>query len=174
MTKYIFAQVLSLIAALLAMLSYMCCSKTKTTFLQLFSNIFYLFNFVLLTAYSASIQVTIACIRTLVFWIYSSVNKKCPVIYLIAFELLSVVCSIILWEGYLGLLPMIGVGVFTFGMWQEKKKVFNICAIVLSSCLIVYDIAIGSYAGIILETMLLSIAIKGVLSKKTFGYNYQV
>lgn len=152
MTRIVVSQCFSISAIVVAVVSYFCSSLNKTTFYQFISNIFYCVSFIVLGEMSGFIQVSIATVRSLVFYLYGA---KKPVYSIVIFEILSLACLGAFWEGYISILPCIAVVVFTYGLWQDRRGVFYLCAIIMSSLLIIYNTIICAYMNVLLESMLI-------------------
>ena len=159
--------VISLLAIIFAIISYRSKDLNKTSLFQLLSNLFYSLSFMTVFKLSGFVQVSIATVRSLVFYLSTQDGGKNSLSSLIVFEALSMFSLIIFWEGYISLLPFLAVVVFTYGLWQSSKEVFYISATIMSTLLVVYNILICAYVNVILESMLIVTAMKQLITKDT-------
>ena len=94
--------------------------------------------------------------------VFMNSNKKWanlpiwPFVFIIA----SWVPAIISWKSALGLLPMCASTLVTVSLWVKSPKLTGLLTVPVCTAFIIYDVFVGSYAGIINESIsLLSIVI---------------
>lgn len=74
----------------------------------------------------------------------------------IVFIAISWTLAIITWKSALSLLPMCASTLVTLSLWVKEPKVTKLLTIPVCTAFIVYDVFVGSYAGIVNESISLA------------------
>ena len=147
----IIAQIIGLVASLIAISSYQF-KQVKTLFLfQLVSAILFTTHFAMLGAYCGAVQNFLAMLRGVVL-----VDKKGKLAerkwIFIALIALFVISGIVFYDGVFSILPIIAMIVSTVFMWTRDNKKLRIAQMfVVSPCWLTYNIHVFSISGIITE-----------------------
>ena len=155
--------VFSTFALLFSVVSLVCYNKNTILMFQIPANICYSISYMLSGAMVAGIGVVIATIRTIVFFIYSRSGHVAPRYFLIIFLLLTAGAGLVNFDYVVDMLPVIGMSVFTYATWQKNENVLKLGAIILSSCLLIYNSIVGLYISCLQEIILLSCAMWSVV-----------
>ena len=156
----------SIAALMFYVTSIICQDKVKILLFQIPANICYSLSYFFGGFVVAGVGVIIATIRTIIFFAYTFSNKKISILWLSVFLICTIVCGLINFNKALDILPIVGIGVFSYATWQSNEKVIKIGAAVLSICLLIYNIFGGIYIGVIQESILLISAILSIKKSK--------
>lgn len=140
-------QAIGFIGTLLYFLSFQF-SKNKNLFrVQIFSYVFYSTHMLLLGAVTGSVSYMLNCVRSICLsgkWEFGKSKSMCVI--LCALQLAALVLT---WGGWISFLPVIANIASTVGGYTKNPKKVRIAGIFVNSPLcIVYDIIVGSWAGI--------------------------
>ena len=147
--------IFSMLALGFSITSIMCADKTKILFFQLPANICYSLSYMLGGLWVAGIGVVVATIRTAIFFAYTSRSKATPIGWLVIFLVLTMLCGLIDFRESIDILPIVGMGCFTYATWQTNERFLKLGAVVLSICLLIFNIISGMYIGALQECLLL-------------------
>lgn len=155
-TKYIISQVIGLGAIVLVLIGYMVNTKKKQLILSILANILIILSFLFLGAYTASLGIVVATIRTIIFFIYELKFKEVPnwiissVFLLLIF---STAINNIETINPIDLIPMISLMLFTLGFRIRKLVYMRLFFIIPLIMFLVYDLIIFAYSDVILKVM---------------------
>ena len=155
MSLFVIAQIVSVITIITTVLALFQKEKFKTMILFTISNISMMATYSLLGRWLSLILVGIAGVRTFIYYLYAVKNLKPNYIVMVAFEVVLVIVSILLWEDYLDLLMLINLCMLTYMTWQDNMKLIRAGYVVSALLLITYDILVKAYVGMISEVILL-------------------
>ena len=161
MGNNVVVQVIGLIGTALFFMSYQCKSNKNLFRVQFLSYLFYTTHLILLGAITGGISYIINGIRS--FCLGSKIDflrsrKMCVIICI-----LQLMTLIITWSGWLSLLPIAANIASTLGGYTHNARKIRIAGMFVNSPLwIIYDVIVGSWAGILDElvsegSMILSI-----------------
>lgn len=162
----VIAQSLGIIGAGFNIGSFQLKSNKKLILCQFLGSSFFLFNYLLLGGYTGCIMNGLGVARNLVFSAGEKVRK--PYV-LILMNIALILGTIFTWEGYLSLLPLIGMIAATIAMYSNNGKIIRIVQLFVSSpCWLVYNLATFTVGGIVCEAfVILSTAVSFI----RFGIN---
>ncbi|MGN0514087.1 MAG: YgjV family protein [Lachnospiraceae bacterium] len=150
MGNNVVVQVIGLIGTALFFMSYQCKSNKNLYRVQFLSYLFYTTHLILLGAITGGISYIINGIRS--FCLGSKIDflrsrKMCVIICM-----LQLMTLIITWSGWLSLLPVAANIASTIGGYTHNARKIRIAGMFVNSPLwIIYDIIVGSWAGILDE-----------------------
>ena len=110
--------------------------------------VLYSIHYFLLGAFAAVAMTLLNVFRTVLF----ALKEKHP---WYGFLVLFVGAGVIFWEGYRSLALIVELCFVTVSHWQEDTKRLRILFAVSNPLWIVYDVLVGSYAGIFSEVVFL-------------------
>ena len=148
----IFIQVIGLIGTALFFLSFQCKSNNNLFRVQFLSYLFYTIHLILLGAITGGISYIINTFRS--FCLGSKIefarSKKMCVIICI----MQLIALAITWSGWISLLPVAANIAATVGGYTHNARKIRIVGMFVNSPLwIIYDIIVGSWAGILDEVV---------------------
>lgn len=147
MIKFIIAQIFGAFALIILIISFLKNNKEKLLKYQIFSSLLYAIQYVFLEAYPGALM-NIACM--LRNWIFKRYNEKRPPIFWLLFVIaLMIVFSIFTFKGFISLLPMLAVILYSIALWVGSLKVIRVIEIISCSLYIIYNIYVYAYIGLI-------------------------
>ena len=148
----IFIQVIGLIGTALFFVSFQCKSNKNLFRVQFLSYLFYTVHLILLGAITGGISYIINTFRS--FCLGSKIEfarskKMCVIICIMQLTALAVT-----WSGWISLLPVAANIAATVGGYTHNARKIRIVGMFVNSPLwIIYDIIVGSWAGILDELL---------------------
>ena len=165
--RYIIIQLIGFCGTALYYLSFQCRENKKLFRVQMFSYVFYTAHMLLLGAVTGGVSYIINCLRSFCL----SGNRKfgksrgmCAI--LCALQLAALFLT---WDGWISLLPVAANIASTLGGYTRNPKKVRIAGMFVNSPLcIVYDVIVGSWAGV-LDELLAEISM--TVSVVRYGWN---
>lgn len=165
---YIIAQVIGIIALVLAVISFQQKTHKYIVAFQLAANFAFVLHFGLLGAYTGAILNAVALLRSVVF-----VNKgkrwADNRIWLWLFCALSVAAGIVTWKNALSVLPILGMVCTTVAFWIKTPKYVRMCALPSSPLWLVYNFVSSAWGGVITEIINMASIIIAVIRFDIIG-----
>ncbi len=134
----------------------------KIIYLQMFANLFYTIEYLVLGVLSAASMNFVSTIRCYLFYRKKKERRKVPEVWLIGFISLLVILGIITYNGYLSLIPIIITIFYTISSYLKKAKWIRIVVLIAAFIWIYYNYVVGAYVviiGNILEILSSSISL---------------
>lgn len=147
--SFIIAQIIGAIALVILMLSFQ--KNTKETLLkyQILSSLLYAVQYIFLKAYTGSMMNLTCMLRNFIFKKYDNDNKKVPVIWLIIVVTIMIALSLITFNGWISLLPMIAVVAYSIALWVGNLKVVRMIEVFSCVLFIIYNVKVLAITGLI-------------------------
>lgn len=165
---YIIAQVIGIIALVLAVISFQQKTHKYIVAFQLAANFAFVLHFGLLGAYTGAILNAVALLRSVVF-----VNKGKKwadnKIWLWLFCVLSVAAGIITWQNALSVLPILGMVCTTVAFWIKTPRYVRMCALPSSPLWLVYNFASRAWGGVFTEVINMASIIVAIIRLDILG-----
>ena len=164
---YVLSQIFIILNYVFLVITYQLKSKEKILLLSIAAQISCGLSYICLGAYTGLAMSLISIFRNTVFIINeekNGVTEKTTtneILMLLVIYALTIVLSIITFNGFLSLLSVFATMLYTFSVWQKSTKVYKILGIPVSLLWLSYNIYIHSIFGIILEFILMISAIIG-------------
>ena len=117
----------------------------KIIYLQMFANLFYTIEYLVLGVLSAASMNFVSTIRCYLFYRKKKERRKVPEVWLIGFISLLVILGIITYNGYLSLIPIIITIFYTISSYLKKAKWIRIVVLVAAFFWIYYNYKNGVY-----------------------------
>lgn len=145
--NFIIAQVFGAIALIVLIISLQKNNKKTLLKYQIFSSLLYAIQYVFLNAYTGCLM-NLACMgRNIAFNKYQ--DKKPPIYLLIIVIFLMIAFSAFTYVGYISLLPMIAVILYSIAVWNGNLKVIRNIELISCSLYIIYNINVQAYTGLV-------------------------
>lgn len=150
--RYIIYQLIGFLGTALYLASFQCRENKNLFRMQLFSYVFYTTHMLLLGAITGGVSYIINCLRSFCLssrWKFGKSNEMCALLCL-----LQVAALFLTWGGWISLLPIVANIASTVGGYTRNPKKVRIAGMFINAPLcIVYDIIVGSWAGIVDEAI---------------------
>ena len=164
----VFIQGIGFVAVLFFIFSYQLRSNRMLFLCQLLGCSIFCLQFCLMGAYTGAVSLLVNILRNLLLlkidqwdWVKSKVTMS-------GILLLLAVMTILTWDGWISLLPLVSVGVTTVGYWTNNAQKLRLSQFFGSPCTLLYDILIHSWGGVISESITLASIIISVFR---FGWS---
>lgn len=119
-------------------------------FLQLFANLFYGLQYVLLNSLSACLMSLVSFTRCIVFYFYDKKGEK--EIPETSFYLLIIACIVVgifTYTNILSVVPVLATILYTYALWQKDLKIFRKLSCLISGLWITFNFSVGAYVVLI-------------------------
>ena len=145
-----FVQAVGLMGTVLFFLSYQCKSNRALFRVQLASYVFYTTHFLLLGAVTGGISYMLNTVRSFCLSGRQAFLKgKWMCVILCTLQMLTLIVT---WDGFLSVLPIAANIAATIGGYTHNPRKIRIVGMFINSPLwIVYNVAVGSWAGVLDE-----------------------
>ena len=153
------AQVFGALGMACLFLSYQQTERKKLIACKLGADVMWVVHYLCLSAFGGAIPNFIGIFRELIFMQGDKKWARLPVIPVV-FILINWSLAISTWQSALTLLP-IGASTFvTISLWAKNPRITRMIGAPVSVCFLIYDIFVGSWIGVINE----SVAIISIIS----------
>ena len=158
--EYIIMQGIGFIGMALVVISFQKDRRSFTLKSQLLSALAFTAHFSLLSAWTGAAMNGISASRAYVFNLRGRINKNI-VMYL--FILLFWIAGVLTWEGYQSMLPVISMTLECFALWSGNTRHIRWLFLSARPTWIIYDFAVGSYAGLATEAFILGSVLTAII-----------
>ena len=145
--SFIMAQVIGILALIVLMLSFQKNDKKVLLKYQTFSSLLYAIQYVFFSAYTGCLMNLTCMARNIVFNKYN--NQKIPFYLLFIIITLMLVFSLITYIGFISLLPMSAVILYSIAIWYGNLKLIRCTEVVSCSLFIIYNIKVLAITGLV-------------------------
>lgn len=150
--KYILSQSFGILGVICFIASFQIKNNKKLFLVQILANIMFGIQFVLLSAYTGCVSLVICIVRNLLMmrrnqWKWTNSWVICGLLLT-----LSLGNTVLNWEGWFSIFSFGAVAGSTIGYWSNNARAIRTSNLFCASpCWIVYDVAVGAWAGVINE-----------------------
>ncbi|MCD8036370.1 MAG: YgjV family protein [Clostridiales bacterium] len=165
----ILTQILGFIGVLFFLISYQVKSNRKLFLMQTLGCLTFCIQFALFGAFSGCLSLIINMVRNTMLMKYETAKVVRWKGWVFIFSALCIVSAIFTWDGIISLLPLIGTILTTAACWTNnarKIRLANLC--VNSPCMLIYDIFIHSWGGVLNESITI---VSIIISIFRFGWS---
>ena len=153
------AQVFGAIGMACLFYSYQQTERKKLIAGKLGADIMWVVHYLCLSAFGGAIPNFVGIFRELIFMQGDKKWARSPVIPAV-FILINWCLAISTWQSALTLLPICASTFVTISLWAKKPRITRMIGAPVSLCFLIYDIFVGSWIGVINE----SVAIVSIIS----------
>ena len=148
----ILAQILGLGGTYMLFTLYQQSERKKLLMRKLCADALWGIHYVCLGAAAGAIPNIMGVFREIVFMNSDKKWAKLPM-WPVIFIIISWILAIISWKSALSLLPMCASTLVTISLWVKSPKLTRLLTVPVCTAFIIYDVFVGSYAGIINESI---------------------
>lgn len=148
----IIAQLLGLGGTYMLFTLYQQKERKKLLSRKRYADILWGLHYIFLGAWGGAIPNVVGVLRETVF-IHNDKKWAKSLAWPIVFIIISWTLAILSWNSMLSLLPMCASTLVTVSLWVKSPKLTRILSFPVCVTFIVYDVFVGSYAGIINESI---------------------
>lgn len=161
--KETIAQIIGVIALIMAIISFQNNTKKGILLFQLLAGSIFSIHFLLLGAYTGAALNAVSVVRNIVFYNKNKHKWAAHVGWLYTFILISILMGILTWDGIFSLFPTLGMVLGSVAFWVDNPTQVRRLTFPVSPLWITYNIAKRSYAGIITELFIMTSIIVGMI-----------
>lgn len=151
-SNHIFIQVIGFVGTVLFFVSFQCKNNKNLFRVQFLSYLFYTIHLILLGAITGGISYIINTFRSLCLgsrWEFAQRKETCVFICL-----LQIAALYFTWSGWISILPVAANIATTIGGYTHNARKIRLAGMLINSPLwIIYDVIVGSWAGILDEAV---------------------
>ena len=158
----IIAQLIGFLALIASMTAYQMKTQKRIVMIQIISCSLFTAHFLMLKAYTGALMNFIAAIRSVVF---ANKDKKWAKSnwWIVFFSIICVLAVSLSWEGYLSLLPMLGMVLTTISWGIENARLVRMISLPSSPLWIIYNFVSNSTAGVLTELFVMTSIITAMI-----------
>lgn len=161
------AQIVGIFGIISAILIYQQKTRKGLMITKLISDIFWVFHYLILCAYSGLAVCILAVLRELIFINRGRRKWANHIIWPILFILAAIGTTILTWEGFISLLTCVASILSVITFWIGNPRLTRILILPTATLMIIYDVFSGSYTGMINESITLVSALVGIVRLDT-------
>ncbi len=137
--------------------------------LQSISLFLFFIHFWFLAAYSGALMNLIGVFRNLVFERKNKSKWAESIYWLYFFICISLLCLLYFWQGFISLLPVVGLIFGTIGVWKNNPKEVRFFMFLTVFAWLAYSILVHSFSGVVTQIVIGSSLLIGIFrfDKKT-------
>ena len=147
----IVAQILGIVALVIAVSSMVFKSKPVIMLCLTIYNVLTLVSYLLLGQYLGCILVGVATLRSFTYFIFALKNIKQNIFVYITFNVLAITFSILFWNAWFDVFMLINLIITTYTTWQSDVRIIKWGTLICTVFFVLYDIFAGAYVYIISE-----------------------
>lgn len=155
-------QGLGALGIIAGIISFQCKKHKWILFFRTLNEFLFGVQYLLLGAYTGMMMNFIGCVRNIIFSNNVAKNRKNTVAVLI-FSGIFVLFGILTWAGPKSILIMVAKVLTSLAYGNKNTTVVRTVVLITSSCWLIYNSFVGSYAGILCEIFTLGSLILGII-----------
>lgn len=145
----ILAQFFGILGLVFLVISIQNNNKNFVLLFQIFANVFYGLQYIVLNSISAGLMSFISLFRCIAYYIYSKNNSKIPKCVLILFLIMIISVLFFTYNGLFSIIPIFATVLYTYGTWCDNLKVFRYIALIVAILWIIFNLYVGAYVAFI-------------------------
>ena len=127
---------------------------------KLFADVFWVVHYIMLGAYGGAVPNFVGIFRELVFINREKLKWANKIIWPVVFIVFNLLLGVCTFSSPINILPVIASTFVTISLWNRKPNITKLISVPVLAAFIAYDFFVGSWAGIVNESLsLISIAI---------------
>ena len=166
----IISDILGIVGILFTVILYQQKNRKSLLVYKLLIDVIWLGHYAFMGAFSGAVVCVIAALRELIFVKRDPRNKK-GIIWLPSFIVVAIVSTVFTWNNAFSILTCIASCLAVVSFFIGKPKISRIFVFPISACMLVYDIACGSVAGICNECFAITSSAVGIILHDRKGKN---
>lgn len=148
-TAVIVAHIFAFIAFVLYTLSFQFKKRGRVLKIQIFANMFYTLEYIMLNAYAGVNNSLFGIARSILFYVCHKKRRKCPAYAAAIFLTLVVIFGFVSYTDVYSILPVIISIIFFIALYTEDMKFYRKVAAIASILWIIYNVAVGAYVSVV-------------------------
>lgn len=153
--RFIIAQIIGFCAMGTAITSFQLKKRKQILIFQIICTAIWTLHFLILGVPTACAINGVQTIRCVIYYFKETQKWAQSKFWLWFFLIASVVLTILTWENFFNLFPMLGMMFSTISLWLKKPKHIRLMTLPVSAVWLVYGVVCKSYAGVCNETFVI-------------------
>lgn len=163
------AQIFGIFAMISLFCSYQQTERKKLIMGKLCADVFWVAHYLCLGAYAGMISNCVGIFREIIFLNRDSKKWASSVLWPVLFVLISWGLGMRTFESPINILPIVASTFATVSFWFRNPRLTKIISAPASSSFLIYDIVIGSYAGVLNESIVIGSIILSLVKEYIKG-----
>ena len=159
---YIVSQVCAVVSLILLSATFYLKNKKTIIFLVATRGVVCVLQFLLLGAYSGAATYIVCIIQGIWFYINEKNGKTKDYVSLFSLIGLFVIACVLTYQDWTSILPAFAMIVYCYSVWQPSIKLYRWLSMIISPCMLAYNIIYRSLFGIITEAIIYVIEIVSI------------
>lgn len=156
------SDIFGIIGILLTVILYQQKNRKSLLVYKLIIDVVWIGHYAFIGAYSGAVVCVIAALREFIFVKRDPRSKK-GIIWLPIFILIAIISTVFTWNNAFSILTCLASCIAVVSFFIGKPKLSRIFVFPISTCMLIYDIACGSVAGIVNECFAMSSSAVGII-----------
>lgn len=156
------SDIFGIIGILLTVILYQQKNRKSLLVYKLIIDVVWIGHYAFIGAYSGAVVCVIAALREFIFVKRDPRSKK-GIIWLPIFILIAIISTVFTWNNAFSILTCLASCIAVVSFFIGKPRLSRIFVFPISTCMLVYDIACGSVAGIVNECFAMSSSAVGII-----------
>lgn len=153
---HVMVQAIGFLGVLFFFLSFQMKTNKSLFVMQTLGCLTFSAQFILLGAFSGCLSLLINVVRNLILTRYNSCKLVRWKGWIAVFSVLSVLVALFTWNGWESILPVAGTVAGTIAYWTNNAKKIRLANLmVISPCMLLYDVLVKSWGGVLNESILI-------------------
>lgn len=157
----IISDIFGVVGVLLTVILYQQKNRKSLLVYKLIIDVVWLGHYAFMGAYSGAVVCVIAASRELIFVKRDPRNKN-GIIWLPIFIVIAIVSTVFTWNNVFSILTCLASCIAVVSFFIGKPRLSRLLVFPISTCMLIYDIACGSVAGICNECFAISSSAVGI------------
>lgn len=158
----IVSDIFGLIGVLLTIVLYQQKSRKQLIGYKLAVDLVWLLHYCFISAFSGAVVCIIAAVRELVF-VKRDPKKASGIVWLPVFVAIAIISTLLTWDNWFSLLTCIASCIAVVSFFIGIPSLSRILVFPISGCMLVYDVAVLSVAGIVNECIAMTSSLIGII-----------
>ena len=158
----LFADILGGVGIIIAILLYQQKKRESLLAYKLTLDLIWLVHYVLIGAYSGAAVAAIAAFREIIF-VKRDPKKSGSIIWLPIFISVAILTTVLTWKNAFSLFTMFASCIAVISFFIGNPKLSRILAFPVCGCMLTYDVACRSVAGVVNETVAILSSFVGII-----------
>ena len=151
MNEFILAQALGGITLVLSIISLQQRKKEHLLMLQTAAIVLIVLQFLLMGQATGAATFSVVAVRNVVFYAYKKKQRRPSLAVLVIFLCALLAASILTWQNWWSLLPLLATSAKTLGTWQDNMTRLRVSSLVGQVSMIAYSLAAMLYTNALTE-----------------------
>lgn len=156
------SDIFGIIGILLTVILYQQKNRKSLLVYKLIIDVVWIGHYAFIGAYSGAVVCVIAALREFIFVKRDPRSKK-GIVWLPIFILVAIISTVFTWNNAFSILTCLASCIAVVSFFIGKPKLSRIFVFPISTCMLIYDIACGSVAGIVNECFAMSSSAVGII-----------